>query len=185
MFKTTKNENSNAKGVLTTFSKYGFQKTSMENIAHTIGLSRQSIYNKFGSKEQCYEWTINTYLNGMYNRVFTILNNDELSMKYTLIRVFDIVIGEAIEIVSQAHGTEILDDVLRMTNNSDEDWPLRFRTRLADFLERHNYVSSNNANVMAFALISVGKGLLLEQTSRTQFVEDMTLIIDCLIKHKE
>ncbi len=185
MFNVTKNDSLNAKGVLATFSKYGFQKTSMENIAHAVGLSRQSIYKKFGSKENCYEWTIKTYLNDMYSRVFTILSNEDVSTKQTLIRVFDIVIGEAIEIVSQAHGTEILDDVLRITNSSDDDWPLRFRARLADFLERHNYVSNMNANVMAFALISVGKGLLLEQTSRDQFVEDMTLIIDCLINQKQ
>ncbi len=34
----------------------------MEEIARAVGLSRQSIYKKFGSKEACYTWALKTYM---------------------------------------------------------------------------------------------------------------------------
>ncbi|MCG8379588.1 MAG: TetR/AcrR family transcriptional regulator [Proteobacteria bacterium] len=174
-------ENKTAKDILIVFAQYGFRKTSMQEIGHAAGVSRQSIYKKFGSKEKCYEWTIHTYLSGMYSRIFTALDKDDLPPLKNLINVFDTLIGEAIEIVNNSHGTEILNDVLQATHNSKEDWPLRFRTRLAEFLERNNYVSSDKALGTAFALISAGKGLLLEEASRNQFLKDMTLIIESIV----
>lgn len=186
MLNTVKKENEkeNAKDILATFAQYGFRKTSMEDIARAAGVSRQSIYKKFGSKEKCYEWTIHTYLSGMYARIFAALSNEDLPPLRTLINVFDILIGEAVEIVRNSHGTEILNDALQATHSSEEDWPLRFRARLADFLERHNYASSEKATGTAFALISAGKGLLLEETSREQFLEDMTVIIESVVSQK-
>lgn len=173
--------NINAKDLLATFAQYGFQKTSMEDIACAAGMSRQSIYKKFGSKDKCYEWTLHTYLSGMYSRIFAALGNDDLPPLRTLINVFDILIGEAVEIVRNPHGTEIFDDALKAVHSSEEDWPLRFRARLADFLERNGYASSDRAYGMAFALISAGKGLLLEEASREQFLDHMTLIIKSVV----
>ena len=167
-----------AREVLKTFSMYGFQKTSMEDIANASGVSRQSIYKRFGSKQKCYEWVIHNYLADMYSRIFTALENHELPAAQTLINVFDILIGEAVEIIRNTHGTEILDEVLRTTHASQEDWPLRLRSRLAEFLARNNYATSSNADGIAFALISVGKGLLVEEPTREKFITDMTLIID-------
>lgn len=184
MIVAKKIENVNAKDVLMAFSQYGFRKTSMEDIASAAGMSRQSIYKKFGSKEKCYEWTINTYLAGMYARIFSTLDNQDVSPSHALLKVFDILIGEAVEIVSNLHGTEILDDVLKATHSSKEDYPLRFRTRLAEFLERNDYVSKDQSIGMAFALISAGKGLLLEESSREQFLEDMKFILESVVTHK-
>ncbi len=181
MLDTVKNENEKAKDILATFAQYGFKKTSMKDIARAMGVSRQSIYKKFGSKEKCYEWSIHTYLSGMYSKIFTDLNNDDIPPLKTLINVFDTFIGQAIDIVNNSHGTEVFNDALKATHASQEDWPLRYRTRLAEFLERHNYASSDKALGMAFALISAGKGLLLEETSRSQFLEDMTLIIESIV----
>ncbi len=174
-------ESENVAELLATFAQYGFRKTSMEDIARTAGVSRQSIYKKFSSKERCYRWTIHSYLSGMYARIFTALNNDDLPPLRTLVNVFDIFIGEAIEIVSKPHGTEILDDCLKTTHASEEDWPLRLRARLADFLERHKLVSTERAKGTAFALISAGKGLLVEESSRDQFLESMTVIIKSVV----
>ncbi len=181
MLDTVKNDNAKAKDILATFAQYGFQKTSMEDIARAMGVSRQSIYKKFGSKDKCYEWSIHTYLSGMYSSIFTDLSNDETPPLKTLINVFDTFIGQAVEIVNNPHGAEVFNDALKATHASQEDWPLRYRTRLAEFLERHNLASNNKALGMAFALISAGKGLLLEETSRSQFLKDMSLIIESVV----
>ena len=130
----TDKENEDAKNILATFSRYGFRKTSMEEIANSIGVSRQSVYKKFGSKEKCYEWTIQTYLSAMYFKIFTALENEDLPPMRILMHVFDIFIGEAVQTVSNPHGAEIFKDALQATHASREDWPLRYRARLAGFL---------------------------------------------------
>jgi AcrR family transcriptional regulator len=181
MLDTVNNDNEKAKDMLATFAQYGFKKTSMEDIARAMGISRQSVYKKFGSKEKCYEWSIHTYLSGMYSTIFSALSNDDVPPLKTLINVFDTFIGQAIEIVNNSHGAEVFNDALKATHASQEDWPLRYRIRLAEFLERHNLASNDKALGMAFALISAGKGLLLEETSRSQFIEDISLIIESIV----
>ncbi|UTW56499.1 TetR/AcrR family transcriptional regulator [Kordiimonas sp. SCSIO 12610] len=172
----------NAKDILAAFAQYGFRKTSMQDIANAAGVSRQSIYKKFGNKENCYNWTINTYLSGMYGRIFELLNNEEMPPMFTLTKVFDILIGEAIDIVNNGHGTEILDDTLEITYSSHEDWPIRLRARMADFLYRNGYASTaEEGGGKAFVMISAGKGLLLEAKSRDIFQQDMRQILEAML----
>lgn len=166
-----------ARDVLETFAHYGFRKTSMEDIARSVGVSRHSIYKKFGSKEVCYEWAVNTYLADMYARIFDTLDNNNLLPLHRLTTVFEIFMGEAIDLVKHAHGTEILDATLEAAHTSREDWPLRFRTRLGQFLEQSRLAPAASA----FVLISASKGLLLEEPSRAQFSEDMYRIINTIV----
>ena len=170
-----------ARKLLIAFATYGFQKTSMQHLAAAAGLSRQSVYKKFGSKEKCYEWVLNTYLADMYTRIFQELDDDQSAPEQVLIKVFDIFIGDAVEIIKNESGTEVLDDALKMTHSSEEDWPLRFRSRLAGFLSRKKLTSHNNAPGIAYTLISAGKGLLVEESSRDSFTKNMTLIICSVI----
>ncbi|GHF17438.1 TetR family transcriptional regulator [Kordiimonas sediminis] len=37
------------------FMKYGFRKTSMDDIAQEIGISRQALYNQYGSKQELFD----------------------------------------------------------------------------------------------------------------------------------
>ena len=177
-------KNEDAKNILAIFAMHGFRKTSMEDIAKASGVSRQSIYKRFGSKQNCYQWAINEYLSDTYEQIFKALSNDNKSTFETLIKTFDLLTGEAIDIVKQPYGTEILDDSLQILIHSTQDWQLRLRARLADFLVRHNITSITNSNGMALSLISSSKGLLIEKPSRQQFIEDMTLIINSITNTK-
>ena len=158
----------------------------MEDIAKSAGVSRQSLYKKFGSKEACYRWTVNAHMADMYQRIFHALDDDAVPFE-TLRRVFDIFIGEAIDLVSQAHGVAFLDEAVKAAHTSDQDWPVQFRARLGDFLFRNGFVSSEEAGPkMAFVLLSAGKGLLLEASSlqnfsEAQFREDMKQILEAAL----
>lgn len=185
MLKATKTESEQAKSILASFAHHGFQKTRMQDIAHAIGISRQSVYKRFGSKERCYHWSIQTYLANMYKQIFSTLNRHDLSARQRLALAFDILIGGGVETIDNSHGAEVFYDILKATHASEEDWPLRFRARLADFLQENHLARPDNALGMAFALISAGKGLLLETASRAQFMNDINIIITSLVGSRE
>ena len=182
MANNLKNEIKTARALLTCFACNGFKKTSMEDLGTSTGVSRQSIYKKFGSKKKCYEWSIRTYLTDMYGRMFKLLSSTEEDSFESLINVFDIFIGEGIEVAKCFCGAEVVNDVLAYTHASEEDWPLRLRARMTDFLIRNSYASVDKATGISFALISAGKGLLLEENSRKTFREDMTFIIESIVR---
>lgn len=182
---TSEKERDCAKSILTAFAQYSFRKTSMSDIASAAGISRQSVYKRFGSKEASYQWAINNYLSSMYSELFTLLEVTHMPSKQILMQVFDIFIGQGVEIIRHAHGAEVFRDILRVTHESIEDWPLRFQARLADFLVRHHVAQTAQANGLALSLISSGKGLLLVEASREQFLDDMKLIIDSVCINRE
>jgi AcrR family transcriptional regulator len=47
---------SDALALLTEFSNQGFRKTSMVALASAIGMSRQTLYNRFQTKELVLQW---------------------------------------------------------------------------------------------------------------------------------
>ncbi|MCH4891249.1 TetR/AcrR family transcriptional regulator [Acidaminobacter sp. JC074] len=171
-----KNDIVMARSILTLFTKLGFKKTTMQDIANVTGLSRQSVYKKYGSKSACYEWTVNMYLTDIYMRMFEVMNKNEGDVLNVLHEVFRIFIGEAVEIVNHNHGTEVLDVVLKATFSSEEDWHVRFTNRLAQFLDKNKCVSKEKAFGVSITLISASKGLLLVEPTEEQFRFDMDII---------
>lgn len=170
-----------AKSVLFIFAKNSYSKTSMEDIGRAANLSRQSIYKKFGSKGKSYEWALNTYLAEMYGRIFTTLKNKEMDPKVVVDSVFVDFVGESIDLVANPFGTEVLRDALEAAFSSEEDWPLRFRARLGDFLHQNNMASSHEAGEKkAFALITAAKGLILEYKDRDRARKDMMTVLDAV-----
>tara|TARA_Y100001960_G_C14777643_1_gene884308 strand:- start:322 stop:870 length:549 start_codon:yes stop_codon:yes gene_type:complete len=169
--------------VLKKFAEHGYSKTAMDDISNIMGISRQAVHKRYGSKEGCYNAAIEYYLNAMYLELFELL--DKGKGLETLTKVFDVFLGNAVEIVSQKHGAEIFADVLKFTHSAKEDWPFRFKLRLAIFLEDNGYSNKDDSLGLAFSLISAGKGLLLERKTRDNFMEDMQIIITTLIKNKD
>lgn len=160
-----------ARKVLKVFSTLGFKKTSMEEIAKAAGVSRQSIYKKFGSKKACYAWVIDTYLSDIYSRAFVLLEHSSSSAEQTLMEVFGIIFGEAIEITGSAEGTAVLEDCLKAAQSSDQDWQMRFRVRLGEYLAAKGLVASDKAYGIAFVMMFAGKGLLLEKRVRSSLTK--------------
>ena len=44
--------------IVATFARYGLRKASMEDVAAALGVSRQALYLRYGSKGALVEWAI-------------------------------------------------------------------------------------------------------------------------------
>lgn len=171
--------------VLGEVAKRGYQKTSMQNIADAMEISRQALYKRYGAKEHCYEWAIHTYMAYNYQRMFLELSNYEDEPLDGLLNAFDIFIGESIELVNYEYGMKVFDDVLVATHASKEDWIIRFQGRMAEFLVLHKFVPAECAVGIAKVLISASKGALIEKKTKEQFSYDMKEMVQSVIYMKE
>ncbi|MTH95969.1 TetR/AcrR family transcriptional regulator [Roseibium sp. RKSG952] len=174
--------NVNPREILAVFAQNGFRKTSMEDIASAVSLSRQSIYKKFGSKEACYVWCAEASLSNMYGRVFAAMEEDAPPME-TLERVFELANADSIDLINTPFGAETLEHVLKISFASEEDWTIRYRSRLGAFLFRHGYAASRDEGLeVAFTLIVAARGLLMMATSKDDFQADMRRICKSVLE---
>jgi AcrR family transcriptional regulator len=58
-----------------TFARYGFRKTSMEDLARASRVSRQALYNHFGSKAALADWAAQTLIENSLAQALDCLEN--------------------------------------------------------------------------------------------------------------
>ncbi|WP_051927406.1 TetR/AcrR family transcriptional regulator [Ruegeria halocynthiae] len=168
--------------IISVFAQNGFCKTSMEDIAQAVGLSRQSIYKKFGSKEACYNWSLKTYMTNVYTRVFAILEEMDGPPQDILERVFDAVVGDGVDLAKTPHGVKLVEDSLEVAASQKENWPECYRIRLSEFLLRSGFASSpEQGQDIAHLLVTASRGALVVASSRQDFSEDMRRIIKTVL----
>ena len=171
-----------AKDVLAVFAQYGFKKTSMQDIAEASGVTRQTIYKKFGNKKACYNRLIKAYLSDIYTRAFAELADDERPVQFTLARVFEIVIGDSIVLSNTPYGAELLENVIKEIGTSEEDWGLRYINRIGECLARQGFAETLEDGVdKAFVMTRASRGLLIDATSKTVFATNMERIISTVL----
>lgn len=167
-----------ARDVLMAFSRYGFRKTSMEDIGRAAGLSRQTIYTKFGSKEACFEWVLKTYLSDLYGQVFDLLAQETATPLATLQTCFDMVVGEAVEFGKTPHGAEMLESGMQISGTGADNLVEKYGRHLARFLQRHGLAETQSrADDLAHLLITSSRGALLNAITRKAFSDDMKRVL--------
>ncbi len=75
------------------FSKHGFSKTSIQNIANTAGLGKGTVYEYFTSKDELFNMCFISYLNSMMGDVEQQINPDVHPIQ-TLKQIFTIFFKE-------------------------------------------------------------------------------------------
>ncbi|MBO9410930.1 MULTISPECIES: TetR/AcrR family transcriptional regulator [unclassified Ruegeria] len=168
----------NPRDVMTAFAQYGFRKTSMEDIARAVGLSRQSIYKKFGSKDACYSWSLVTYMQALYQNVFGILDEAKGDPIDVLATVLTSVVGDSVELAKTRHGAELLEDALKLSADQPENWPKVYVENLARFMSENGLAATpDRALDLAHLLVTSTRGALVVSTSRDEFSDDIHRIL--------
>ncbi|WP_171123438.1 MULTISPECIES: TetR/AcrR family transcriptional regulator [unclassified Ruegeria] len=164
--------------VMNTFAQYGFRKTSMEDIAKAVRLSRQSIYKKFGSKESCYTWALRTYTETLYRNVFELLEKGDGAPLQVLEEVLLHVVSDSLEISKTDHGAKLLEDALEIAAAQPENWPGAYVAKLGEFLLRQGLAStSERAQDLSYLVITAARGALVISQSKEDFVLEIRRLL--------
>ena len=87
------------------FLRYGFKKTSMDDLARAVGLSRQGLYLHFPTKEAVFKAMVAHFIEAMRKAAREALAREDLDIEDRLLGAFEAMDGKAV-------GSEYLDELL-------------------------------------------------------------------------
>lgn len=170
---------------LAVFLRYGFRKTSMEEVARAAHISRQGLYLHFKTKEDLFRATVRHFLSSTLSAAKAELEGaPSTPLKVRLERAFDAVIGRFVgmlgadaEDLGEA-SSALLGPLLREHERS-------FVEQLAKTLRSEGvhgaYKSAGlSAKQLAETLYATARGLKYSAQSRAEFGERMAVAIRVL-----
>lgn len=119
-------------GALKTFLTYGFSRTTMDDIAHSAGLSRSALYQLFRNKTDIYRVIAACVLERSLDRAEAALASEGGFIE-RLDRLVQIALYDLMKDIEEApHGPEILD----MRNSLAGDIVAEWRNRIDSLVEK-------------------------------------------------
>jgi AcrR family transcriptional regulator len=100
-----------AKGV---FLRYGFKKTSMDDLARAAGLSRQGLYLYFATKEALFKEVVLYVLGATRAAGRAALGREDLPVEERLVGIFQALHGQAIGLPGAKHISELLETMVQL-----------------------------------------------------------------------
>src|SRR6202040_3870947 len=83
-----------------TFLRYGFKKTSMDDVAQAAGASRQGLYLYFDTKDLLFREALQYLVSHMISTAHSVAEDGNLSLKDRLLGVFEALHGSAFQSAS-------------------------------------------------------------------------------------
>jgi AcrR family transcriptional regulator len=87
------------------FLRYGFKKTSMDDVAKAVGISRQALYLHFPNKEALFKAVVMHSVEAMRSAMITALTREDLHIENRLLNAFE---AKSLKVI----GSENLDELL-------------------------------------------------------------------------
>ncbi|WP_316859366.1 TetR/AcrR family transcriptional regulator [uncultured Cohaesibacter sp.] len=169
--------------ILLIFCQYGFRKASMDDIARAAGLSRQSIYKKFGSKQGIFEWTLAELTARTFKSAMMALDDAEATVSDRIANAFDRWAGEYVPLLSGTpHGAEMFERAMEFYSKDGHEGEDEFYSAVeALMLDAGMAKTPQDAADKVYTLAVSAKGLLLRCRTKQAFHDDMIRILKAII----
>lgn len=167
------------KDVLVVFAHYGFRKASMGDLARAAGVSRQTLYNRFRTKDAVLDWAVEGFVREALERASAELANGDEAPADCLVNAFARRTGDHVALLHDSpHGAEIMDMGIASLRRADEDPEAGFDRVVVRFLrDRGMCKTQKEATDKAYLLYMSSKGLFLASRSPDAFRKGMSRIV--------
>lgn len=166
---------------LTVFLRYGYRKTSMDEVARAAQVSRQGLYLHFATKEELFRATVQHTLEGSLAAATAALGDASLRLEARLVRAFDETTGRYVGMLGPGASdlAELGADVIGPLVSQYEDQFLEALTKSlrASGLMAAYKASGLTARQLADTLQATARGLKHSCPSRDAFLERMTVAV--------
>jgi TetR/AcrR family transcriptional regulator, regulator of autoinduction and epiphytic fitness len=164
-----------------TFARYGFRKTSMEEVARAAGVSRQGLYLVFSNKEELFRRAVTHSLSSQLSAAVAVLAQRGTGLQERLVAACDEWAGRFVGMV----GTDASDLMCASTSLAGEtliEYEARFEQALASAIgESAMAARCQSAGVCAaeaaHLLHATAQGLKRTSATRQEFVKGMTVAV--------
>jgi len=178
----SKDEKGRRDGILNaageTFIRYGFRKTSMDDVARAAGLSRQSLYAYFPTKEALFRDVVEHLVAATREALRAALARENVDLEARLLDGFDAMYGSALDDGGSGHLNELFAAAEQLTGDVVRNLE---RTAVADIARvfREHTVGAQwqkkgiSAMALADHLYTVSNGLKHRGVPRAEYRERM------------
>jgi AcrR family transcriptional regulator len=161
------------------FARYGFRKTSMEEVARAAGVSRQGLYLQFANKEELFRRALEHCLNTQLTDALRALAHVEAGLETRLIAACDAWSGRFVGTLGgdasdlMCAGTSLAGATLTRYESQFESAVARAiaDSPLGGYCEESDLCPKE----LARTLHATARGLKLSCASREEFVKGMTV----------
>jgi AcrR family transcriptional regulator len=171
----------------TLFKKYGFRKTTMEDIARSMGRAKSSLYYYYSSKEEIFEAVINAEMEELLEQIYKSINQvhtakekliaycrcrlNKLSQLYNLSDALKSELGE-LQCVMAGVKSKLDTSHLELVKEI-----LVEGVKNGEFKK----ISHDNIELVAYLMISTFKGLAIPLTISNKSCPRLDLQIDSIV----
>jgi AcrR family transcriptional regulator len=164
---------------LVTFARFGYRKTSMEEVARAAHISRPGLYFLFSSKEALFAAAVTQTLERDIADVERVLAATEQPLRRRLLECFDHWAGRYVGSLSRDVST-VIEDNPELLGAIVETAPRRFEELITDAISLESGRGHEAAARVATTLISTSIGLKHQVDSRDDYLERLEVAIDLL-----
>ncbi|HEY0935083.1 MAG TPA: TetR/AcrR family transcriptional regulator [Trebonia sp.] len=166
---------------LDTFARYGYQKTSMEDVARAAAISRPGLYLLFGSKQELFSAAVTQALNRSLAAVSEVLADTARPVRDRLLDAFDQWTGRYIGAMSREVNS-MAGEYADMLGPVAAESPARFAALLnAALAGSPDPATAARPAAVAQTLISTSIGIKHEVSTREAFLERLAIAIDLIV----
>lgn len=169
--------------IVVTFARYGLRKASMEDVASALGVSRQALYNRHGSKGALVGWATKSLIDGSLAAALASIDQPAKTLVERLTDALDAWAGRHMELLhASPHGAGI---VAILQRDPPEAVRVAERRLVAAMAEAIRFSGPGSAvaraGSMAQALCWTARGLVHAVPDHTTFRRQLDHIVGALI----
>jgi len=145
-------------GARAAFLRFGFERSSMADIAAGAGVSRTAVYHYFPGKEDVLKALIEA-LHERTHEIASAVLEDSPDLQTALRGLLEAKFGRALALMSESpNGVELVDATHRLTGSVTLAADKAFQALVAQAFVRHG--RSQDAEAVADTLVAAAKGLM-------------------------
>jgi len=161
------------------FARYGFRKTTMDEVARAAGVSRQGLYLQFMDKEELFRKAVAFKLSRQLSAAVIALSNESEGLENRLIAACDEWAGRFVGVMG-ADAADLMCASTSLAGATLADYEARFEEALAHAVEvsplaAFCVASGFSPTEFARALHATAGGLKRVSKTRQEFVQGMTV----------
>ena len=164
------------------FARYGYKKTSLDDVATAAGLSRQGIYLHFASKSELFRGVVRHFLEQSRLERIKVLTNKEIDVEKRLLEAFVVSHGAK---VGTDNFQELFAAVNQLVGDVLHESETQFVAELTTVLKEagrtpHWKVLGISAKQIAELLLATSKGIQFSATNSLEYRRQMKVAVQVI-----